>query len=49
MKTIFTKKDKKELTPTQQKVKIALNWTVNILCIVLIIFALIVAIFTIRQ
>ena len=42
-----TQKEKKELTPTQQKVKVALNWTVNVLCIVLIIFALIVAIFTI--
>lgn len=42
-----TKKEKKELTSTQQKVKVALNWTVNIACVILIIFALIVAIFTI--
>ncbi len=42
-----SQKEKKELTPTQQKVKIALNWTVNVLCIILIIFALVVAIFTI--
>lgn len=43
----FSHKEKKELTPQQQKVKVALNWTVNILCIILIIFALVVAIFTI--
>lgn len=43
----FSRKEKKELTPQQQKVKVALNWTVNILCIILIIFALVVAIFTI--
>ena len=40
-------KQKKELTPTQQMVKTVLNWVVNILCIILIIFALVVAIFTI--
>lgn len=40
-------KQKKELTPTQQTVKTVLNWVVNILCIILIIFALVVAIFTI--
>ena len=33
-----SQKEKKEHTPTQQKVKIALNWTVNVLCIILIIF-----------
>lgn len=38
---------KKELTPTQQKVRTVLNWIVNVICIVLIIFALVVAIFTI--
>lgn len=42
-----TSDEKKELTPTQQKVKTALNWTLNVVCLVLIIFALIVAIFTI--
>lgn len=36
-----------EVTSTKQKVKVALNWTANILCIFLIIFALIMAIFTI--
>lgn len=41
------RKDKKELTPQQQKIRTALNWVVNILCIVIIIFALVVAIFTI--
>lgn len=44
---LFSRGEKKELTPTQQKVRIALNWTVNVLCVVLIIFALVVAIFTI--
>lgn len=40
-------KQKKELTPKQQTVKNVLNWIVNILCVILIIFALVVAIFTI--
>jgi len=45
--TKSSSKAKKELTPKQQTVRTVLNWIVNILCIVLIIFALIVAIFTI--
>ena len=44
---VFSRKEKKDLTPKQQKVKNILNWVVNILCIVIIIFSLIVAIFTI--
>ncbi len=47
---IFAKssqKEKKELTPSQQKVRTILNWVVNVICIVLIVFALVVAIFTI--
>lgn len=41
------KSEKKELTPMQQKVRSVLNWVVTILCVVVIVFALVVAIFTI--
>lgn len=43
----FAKKKAKEVTPKQEKIKTALNWIMTILCIVLIVFALVVAIFTI--
>ncbi len=43
----FAQKQAKEVAPIGQKVRTALNWIVNILCVILIIFALIVAIFTI--
>lgn len=41
------KKEKKELTPSQQKLRIASNWIINILCVVIIIFSLVVAVFSI--
>lgn len=41
------KREKKELTPNQKKWKTALGWIVNIVCIAIILFSLIVAIFTI--
>lgn len=46
---IFSKKgkEKKELTPQQQKRKTVLNWIVNILSVIVIVFALVVAILTI--
>ena len=40
-------KEKKELSPKQQKVRSVLNWVATGVCIVVIIFALVVAIFTI--
>ncbi len=44
---VFSKKEKKELTPEQQKKKTILNWVVNALSIIVIVFALVVAILTI--
>lgn len=44
---IFSKKEKKELTPQQQKRKTVVNWIVNVLSIIVIVFALVVAILTI--
>lgn len=44
---VFSKKEKKELTPEQQKRKTILNWVVNIVSIIVIIFALVVAVLTI--
>lgn len=40
-------KEKKQLTPKQQKVRNILNWVATGVCIVVIVFALVVAIFTI--
>lgn len=40
---------KKELTPKQQKVRTILNWVATAVCIIIIIFALVVAIFTISS
>ncbi len=48
LKSIFSpKSEKKELTQKQQTARTVLNWVVSALCIVIIIFALVVAIFTI--
>lgn len=48
-KTKFSlfKKEKKELTQKQQKIKTIMGWVSSIICIVVIVFALVVAIFTI--
>ncbi len=43
------KKERKELTPKQQKVKTAFSWIGTIVCIALIIFALVEAIFAIAR
>ncbi len=40
-------KEKKELSPKQQKVRSILNWVATGVCIVVIVFSLVVAIFTI--
>ena len=42
-------KAKKELTPKQKKIQTALNWTINVLCILIIIFALVLSVVTIAQ
>lgn len=46
---MFSKKgkEKKELTPKQQRTKNILNWVVNILSVIIIVFALVFAILTI--
>ena len=41
------KKEKKELTPKQQKTRNILNWVVNIASIIIVVFALVFAILTI--
>lgn len=43
------KREKKELTPRQKKVMNILNWVATAFCIVLVVFALVVAIFTISS
>lgn len=43
------KREKRELTPRQKKVMNILNWVATGLCIVLVVFALVVAIFTIAS
>ncbi len=49
MKNIFARKEKKELTQKQQTVRTVLNWVASIACIIVIVFALVVAIFTISS
>lgn len=46
-KLASAKNGKKELTPQQQKVRNILNWVATAVCVIVIIFALVVAIFTI--
>lgn len=48
-KLAAAKASKKELTPKQQKVRTILNWVATAVCIVVILFALVVAIFTISS
>lgn len=43
------KREKKELTPKQKRVMNVLNWVATACCIVLVVFALVVAIFTIAS
>jgi signal peptidase I len=54
MSNIFTAKakaqnGKKELTPKQKKLKTVGNWIVNVICILLILFALFIAIMSITR
>ncbi len=46
-KLASAKNGKKELTPKQQKVRTILNWVTTAVCVIVIIFALVMAIFTI--
>ncbi|GEM_PF-866042 len=48
-KLASTAKEKKQLTPKQQKVRNILNWVATGVCIVVIVFALVVAIFMISS
>lgn len=48
-KSPLKKREKKELTPNQKKVMNVLNWVATGACIVLVVFALVVAIFTIAS
>ncbi len=42
-------KAKKELTPKQKKIQTALNWVINVICILIIVFALVLSVVTIAQ
>ena len=45
----FKKKEKKQLTPQQQKVRNILGWVASALCVVIIVIALIISIMTITR
>ncbi|MEG2274030.1 MAG: S26 family signal peptidase [Clostridia bacterium] len=45
--TVVAKHEKKQLTTTQKRAKTALSWVVNIICIAIIVFSLVVAIMAI--
>ena len=46
---LFKKKEQKELTPQQQKVRTILGWVASALCVVIIIIALVISIMTITR
>lgn len=46
---LFKKKEQKELTPQQQKVRTILGWVASALCVVIIILALVISIMTITR
>ena len=46
---LFKKKEQKELTPKQQKVRTILGWVASALCVVIIIIALVISIMTITR
>ena len=46
---LFKKKEHKELTPQQQKVRTILGWVASALCVVIIIIALVISIMTITR
>lgn len=48
-KNPLKKREKKELSPRQKKVMNILNWVATAICIVLVVFSLVVAIFTIAS
>ena len=45
----FKQKEKKQLTPQQQKVRNILGWVASALCVVIIVIALIISIMTITR
>ena len=46
---LFKKKEQKELTPKQKKVRTILGWVASALCVVIIIIALVISIMTITR
>ena len=46
---LFKKKEQKELTPQQQKVRTILGWVASALCVVIIVIALVISIMTITR
>lgn len=49
MSNLFAKRERKELTPAQQKAKTIIGWVVSILCVVIIIAALAISVLTITR
>ncbi len=49
MSNLFAKRERKELTPNQQKAKTVIGWVVSILCIIIIICALAISVLTITR
>lgn len=49
MSNLFAKREKKELSPAQQKAKTIVGWVVSILCVIIIIGALAISVLTITR
>lgn len=49
MSNLFAKREKKELSPSQQKAKTIIGWVVSAICIVIIIAALAISVLTITR
>ncbi len=49
MSNLFAKREKKELTPTQKKVKEVLGWVVSVICVIIILAALAISVLTITR
>lgn len=49
MSNLFAKREKKELTPTQKKVKEVLGWVVSVICVLIILAALAISVLTITR
>lgn len=49
MSNLFAKREKKELSPSQQKAKTIFGWVVSIICVIIIIAALAISVLTITR